>query len=240
MADPRLLALQFFVQRGYTPVQAAGIVGNLVQESGQGLNTRAVHDGGTGLGVAGWRDPTPGQGRRTNLRQFAAGQGADVHDLTTQLAFVDHELKGPESRAGQALRTAQDPVAAARAFIGYERPAGWTAATPESGHGFQNRAKNAADLYAAYNGTGALPKAMPAAGGGPAVATPLTPSGSVDAKQLGDVVAVNPGVLAAQTALAQAPNPFQAIADRQKQEADESQNRRRALFSGSLSGLYGQ
>jgi hypothetical protein len=228
MADPRMLALQFFTQRGYSPAQAAGIVGNLVQESGQGLNTRAVHDGGTGLGIAGWRDPSPGQGRRTALRQFAASQGADVHDLTTQLSFVDHELQGPESRVGTALRAAQDPASAARAFISFERPQGWTAATPERGHGFGARVQNADQLYAAFTGGGSLPKAMPAAGGGPAQPTTLAQSFQ------------NPGLT--QTPMAPAAPNLSPIAQmfavdeqtkqRQALEVQAEKTRRAALFGG--------
>lgn len=240
--DPRLQAFRFFTERGYTPAQAAGIIGNLVQESGQSLNTRAVHDGGTGLGIAGWRDPQPGQGRRTALRNFAAAQGADVHDLATQLGFVDHELRGPESRVGAALRQAQDPVAAARAFISYERPAGWSAAAPERGHGFANRAKNAADLFAAFE-NGSV-KSLPPGLGGPGPAAPggsAVPSmvGQPAPTQLGDAVANMPGVLAAQDILAQAAlAPLQIRAKRQQEEADAEQERRKALFSSSLSGLY--
>lgn len=237
--DPRLVALRFFVERGYTPAQASGIVGNLVQESGRGLNTRAVHDSGTGLGIAGWRDPAPGQGRRTELRRFAASQGADVHDLATQLGFVDHELRGSESKAGAALRAAQDPVSAAKAFISYERPAGWTPNAPERGHAFPLRAQNAADLYAAFDGSGALPKVLPGAAAGPrAPGGSAVPSMLGQPLSFGDAVAVNPGVLAAQTALSQAPTPFLDIAARQKQEADETQQRRQALFGGGLAGLY--
>lgn len=242
--DPRLQALQFFTARGYSPAQAAGIVGNLVQESGRGLNTRAVHDGGTGLGIAGWRDPQPGQGRRTELRNFAAAQGADVHDLATQLGFVDHELRGPESRVGAQLRRAQDPVAAARAFISYERPAGWAAATPERGHGFQARAKNATELYAAF-GDGSVKSLPPELGGAPGPAAPggsAVPSlvGQPAPTQLGDAVANMPGILMAQEILAQsAAAPFQNLVKRQEEEAKATQERRKALFAGGLPGLYG-
>lgn len=58
--------------------------------------------------------------------------------------------------------------------------------------------------------------------------------------QFGDLAGrtVPTAAFAAEQALAQAPNPFQQISERQKKEADETQNRRRALFSGSLAGLY--
>lgn len=144
--DPQATALAYFIDKGYTPQQAAGIVGNLIQESGAGLNTTAVHDGGTGFGIAGFRDPTPGQGRKTNLLNFAKGSGADPRDLFTQLDFVHKELQGSEGAANRNLLRASDPAAAATAFAGYERPQGWSAANPMGAHGIQNRIGNAQAL----------------------------------------------------------------------------------------------
>lgn len=144
--DPQATALAYFIDKGYTPQQAAGIVGNLIQESGSGLNTTAVHDGGTGFGIAGFRDPTPGQGRKTNLLNFAKGSSADPRDLFTQLDFVHKELQGSEGAANRNLLRASDPASAATAFAGYERPQGWSAANPMGAHGIQNRIDNAQAL----------------------------------------------------------------------------------------------
>lgn len=144
--DPQATALAYFIDKGYTPQQAAGIVGNLVQESGSSLNTRAVHDGGTGFGIAGFRDPTPGRGRKTNLLNFAKSSGADPSDLFTQLDFVHRELQGPEGTANRNLQRASDPASAATAFVGYERPQGWSAENPMGAHGITNRIGNAQAL----------------------------------------------------------------------------------------------
>jgi hypothetical protein len=141
-------ALQFFRQAGYSPHAAAGIVGGLIQESGGGgqLNPLAVHDAGTGIGIAGWRDPVPGQGRKTNLMNFARRSGLDWRDINTQLRFLAHELDTSERGAGQGLRNARNVDEAASAFIGFERPQGWTAQNPRGGHGYQNRLNNAQRL----------------------------------------------------------------------------------------------
>jgi hypothetical protein len=41
------LAFDYFVSQGLSPVQAAGIVGNLQGESGQGLNTNTINPAAT-------------------------------------------------------------------------------------------------------------------------------------------------------------------------------------------------
>jgi len=145
-------AMQFFQSRGYTPAQAAGIVGNLVQESGP-LNPTLSHDGGTGVGIAGWRLE-----RRTALRQFAAARGKTETDFQTQLEFLDQELNTTEAGAGARLKAAKTAAEAAEAFIHFERPAGYTAANPRAGHGFANRVRNAEML------AGQQPAAVPYAG----------------------------------------------------------------------------
>jgi hypothetical protein len=138
-------ALAYFRSRGYSDVGAAAIVGNLVQESG--LDPTKVHDNGTGLGMAGWRDP-PGTsgGRRSQLRAFAAAQGKPDDDFMTQLAFLDHELNTSEKGVGDALRSASDVTAANAAMISFERPQGWTKDNPQAGHGWANRLANAQRL----------------------------------------------------------------------------------------------
>lgn len=127
------IARDHFVKLGYTPEQAAGIVGNLVQESGV-RPSGAVGDGGTAFGVAQWR------GERLNrLKRYAAANGKNWEDLGTQLDFVDVELKNHETGAYEALKNAKTIEEATAAFIGYERPRGWTTANPQGGHGWSNR-----------------------------------------------------------------------------------------------------
>lgn len=135
--DQARQAMSFFTERGYSPVAAAAMVGNLFKESS--LNTGARNpgdgrDGSDSIGIAQWNSD-----RARNLQAFAAQRGRPVTDFQTQLEFVDQELRGSERRWGDQLRAAQDPDAAARAAISYFRPAGWTANNPAGGHNFQRR-----------------------------------------------------------------------------------------------------
>ncbi len=130
-------AIAFFQSQGWTKEQAAGIVGNLIAESR--LNTEARNrgdgtDGSDSIGIGQWNG-----NRAKALRDFAASRGKDWHDFETQLAFVNHELQTSESTAGQALKAAKNVDEATAAFIGYERPAGWSAANPRGGHNFKGR-----------------------------------------------------------------------------------------------------
>ncbi len=119
-SDAERQAMEFFIKKGWSPHQAAGIVGNLIQESG--LKTGAINpgdgaDGSNSIGVAQWNSD-----RARAFQAYAAQNGGNANDLATQLAFVDHELGTSENTAGQALRRASNPIQAAAAFAGYERP----------------------------------------------------------------------------------------------------------------------
>lgn len=144
MMDRNQIAYQFFLDQGYTPVQAAGIVGGLRGETAD-LNTRQVHDGGIGLGIAGWNGPR--LNGPNGLNAFAAQRGADPHDLNTQLAFVDHELRTSEGAAYNLLRGATTPEAAGDAMLRYFRPKDWNVpgAHPE-------RANYAAQMFRSFGG----------------------------------------------------------------------------------------
>ena len=117
-------ALDFFTSKGWTPAQAAGIVGNLSRESG--LRTGALNrgdgsDGSDSIGLGQWNGP-----RAAALKTFAGAQGKSVNDFGTQLAFVQHELETSEGNAATLLRKAGTAQDAASAFaLGYERPKGF-------------------------------------------------------------------------------------------------------------------
>lgn len=137
-------AMQFFMGKGYSQHQAAGIVGNLIQEGN--LNTGALNpgdgaDGSDSIGIGQWNGP-----RAQALRAFAQQNGGDLSDFNTQLDFIEHELGGSEAGVRDRLLQAQNPIQAAAAFVGYERPQGWTADNPYASHGWGNRAKHAARL----------------------------------------------------------------------------------------------
>jgi len=103
---------------GLTPAQADGVAGNLVVESS--LDPGAVNAAEGAHGIAQWEN-----GRYTALQQFAAANGSQWSDLTTQLQFLGAELHGPESGALARLRQTSDPGQAAAVFDQYyERSSG--------------------------------------------------------------------------------------------------------------------
>jgi hypothetical protein len=86
------VAFDYFVGQGLTDVQAAGIVGNLDQESGMSP-TIAQIGGGPGRGIAQWsvggRWDTS---QDDNVAWYAAQQGESVDSLDLQLSFIWYEL----------------------------------------------------------------------------------------------------------------------------------------------------
>lgn len=145
------LARDFFIELGYAPHQAAAIVGNLMQESGPGLDTGAVGDSGTAFGIAQWRGD-----RKSNLDAFAAKKKVDPSDFKTQLEFVDWELKNVETQAYKKLLASSDVNEATAAIIGYERPQGWSSDNPQGGHGWAARLENAMALMGVEGGAGGV------------------------------------------------------------------------------------
>lgn len=142
-----MAAYQWFAER-WGPAAAAGIVGNLVNESGMQLDPRTVHDQGTGLGVAGHRNE-----RRAAMLKWAEQQGLDPYQRETQYGFIDHELKTSEKGVGDRLRGISDPAAAAATFIDFERPGGWKPGDPTGANGYQNRVNAALALGGAPQAT---------------------------------------------------------------------------------------
>lgn len=110
------IAYQFYRDRGYTHEQSAGIVGNLIAESG--LNSTIKGDPqveGGSHGIAQWN-----RGRLAKLKSM---YGDKWKDFESQLAFVDWELNNTEKKAGQAIRAAKTIEDATRQMmLKYERP----------------------------------------------------------------------------------------------------------------------
>lgn len=90
--------MDYFIEKGLTKEQAAGIVGNLQRESGldPGIEERG---NGIGYGLAQWSF-----GRRDNLEAFAGEQNKPVSDLKLQLDFLWKELTTTESATLQAFK----------------------------------------------------------------------------------------------------------------------------------------
>ena len=100
-------ALDFFTSKGWSPEQAAGIVGNLQTESN--LRTDALGDGGEAYGIAQWHPD-----RQQNFKQWSGGKDIRQSNFKEQLEFVHYELtQGKETPAGKLLRQVSTPEEAA-------------------------------------------------------------------------------------------------------------------------------
>ena len=109
-------AMEFFQSKGLSAHAAAGIVGNLLQESK--LNTKAVGDGGKALGIAQWHPD-----RQKGLKELAKKRGTDIYDLNTQLEYVWQELNGNYKSSLEGLLKSRNLDEATTIFMrGYERP----------------------------------------------------------------------------------------------------------------------
>lgn len=91
-------AWNFFAGKGFTNAAAAGILGNLQQESG--INPKQKqYGGGPGRGLCQWEKGhagNGGRGRWENLVEWAKGQGKDEWDINTQLGWLWEELNGKD------------------------------------------------------------------------------------------------------------------------------------------------
>ncbi|MEW5738304.1 MAG: phage tail tip lysozyme [Myxococcota bacterium] len=109
--------IDFFMSKGLTRAQAAGIAGNLLYESG--FNPSAVGDGGTSFGVAQWH-----LGRGNAMKQWTVAHGYSSTSFRGQLEFLWHELNNNERYAMSKLRATTNAYDAGMAFCRYfERPA---------------------------------------------------------------------------------------------------------------------
>jgi hypothetical protein len=109
--------IDFFVSKGLTRAQAAGIAGNLLFESG--FNPSAVGDGGTSFGVAQWHS-----GRGDAMKSWTTSHGYSSTSFKGQLEYLWNELNHSESNALNKLRATSTAYDAGLAFERYfERPA---------------------------------------------------------------------------------------------------------------------
>jgi len=121
----------YFVDKGFTPAQASGILGNIQTESS--FRTDAYNKGEGAIGLCQWEG-----GRRTALESFAKQENKPVTDWHVQADFIMYELNHSESGAMAAIKAAQTPEQAAVAFQSkYERSAS-----------IGSRPANASNIYA--------------------------------------------------------------------------------------------
>lgn len=128
--------LNYYQQRGLSPVASAGIAGALMQEN-SGRFDGKPGDNGISHGAAQWNGA-----RFTGLKAFAADRGTEWTDGQTQLDYVLHEMREGDAgarRAGRELAAATTPEEAAVAMMHFERPQGYSSSNPRGGNGFQSR-----------------------------------------------------------------------------------------------------
>ena len=106
-------------QNGFTDSEAAGITGNIAQESM--FDTEALSkDGYNSHGLVQWTGD-----RKTHLEQFARKNGLDPKDWRTQVDFISEEMNTTERAAFEALRKNPNITPEEAAHIvreQYERP----------------------------------------------------------------------------------------------------------------------
>jgi hypothetical protein len=162
-------AFDFFLQKGLSDFQAAGIVGNLDQESGVDP-TIAQYGGGPGPGLAQWSvggrwDTT----HNDNVLAYATQKSENAKSLNLQLEFIWYEM----TQIGygySALQATTNVTDATIAFMAKYEICGTCASS--------QRVAYAKDVLAAYGGTPAF-AAKPVSESWPAT-IPLTCGGTVD------------------------------------------------------------
>lgn len=101
---------------GWSPVVAAGMVGNAWHESGG--KTAVWGDSGKSFGLFQHSGP-----RRKALAEYATQRGRPADDIDLQIEFLNHELMTDYSNVADQLRKAKTPQEATQIFSsGYERP----------------------------------------------------------------------------------------------------------------------
>lgn len=149
-------SFNFFTQNGYSAIQAAGIVGNLMWESdgtGGSINPTAEQEGGGGYGIAQFTATL-----LTELMAWSAAQNLDYTTLSTQLQFLLYDLNTNYPTVVASLKATTTISDATSAFMnGYERPEASVA-------NLQNRINDAQTAYNAYGNGGSTSSASSSSG----------------------------------------------------------------------------
>lgn len=201
---------------GYSPAQAAALLGNARQESS--LNPAALNKNEGAYGLFQWRGD-----RLSGLNQFATANGMSPADWRTQLNYAKFEMGGPEAKSSARFLSAQTIPQANAALHQYIRYG-------DNSEGTRLKyAENLAPQYASVNsapltpGTQAPPLPPPInVGSAPAVqpfnptALALAPQQQQQQQQAFSPMAMARLMGGTQTPAPQAPqmpqNPVQAMA----------------------------
>jgi len=128
--------IDFFVGKGLSVEQSAGIAGNLFAESS--FKTNIWGDNNTSFGLAQWHAE-----RMNKLFKWTKSNGYDVNSIEGQLEYLWHELQTNESAALNYLKKTTTAGDAASTFAAkFERPAS---------SNYSKRVQNAENFYRSYN-----------------------------------------------------------------------------------------
>lgn len=109
-----MAVLRGLIDRGVPPIGAAGLTGNLQQESN--FDPLAIGDQGRARGIS-----QVTRDRRIAFEQFAVANSKDPDDIETQLDFLVEELRTTEARAARGIFAAETPrdaaIASSRLFF---------------------------------------------------------------------------------------------------------------------------
>jgi hypothetical protein len=138
-------AFNYFVSKGLTKTQSAGVVGNLIQESSV-IPTSVQYGGGPGRGIAQWsvggRWDTS---HNDNVTWYANAHGENRWALGTQLDFTWYELG---NFSGYGLATLRGSSSISSATIAFEQRFEGCGTCDQS-----QRISYAQQIYNAYAGT---------------------------------------------------------------------------------------
>lgn len=128
--NPLNTVMNFFINKGLTPIQASGFAGNFLAESE--LNPKAFNQDekkkgyrGYGRGIAQWSNE--------RVQQFKEFIGKDIEDasLEEQLEFVWHEVQQRPKLLSQLSKAITSEEAADLVYRGYENGSTAELSTPE-------------------------------------------------------------------------------------------------------------
>jgi hypothetical protein len=113
---------------GFTPAQAAGMIGNFCVESFANLRggeispTQEALNGDGSFGIAQWY-PGGAENRLAQLKNFAANNNLPYNSLYAQLTFTTHELYTKSYFGLRELKASRTPAEASKTFeLRFERP----------------------------------------------------------------------------------------------------------------------
>lgn len=165
-SDNQQKAFNYLTGRGYTKEQAAGVVGNMIHESGvepkkkqggaivssDGLTEAELSNKKLGWGIVQWTPP----GKMIRPSRESGKKAEDIDSLAYQLDFLYGQLTGnspiPELDAGDKLKQARSVEDAAYAFAKYYERFGGS--DDDSNPEFNERRLTAREVFKAYGGGG--------------------------------------------------------------------------------------